>query len=294
MKSTSKPNRTASILAATVLIMLLTSLSSCTSMQSGQSFVAQSDGITYRFEVILSHHNYVRVAPVSGPEAVVGAITLPSTIRFEDHSYVVSQVAANAFEGYTGITSLTLPPTISVIEPSAFRNCQSLTSISVSTSISTIGDYAFYGCAQLQSFHFVNSISSLGQGCFAGCSSLSSLNLPSTITAIPDRSFCGCSSLPSLQLPATIMHIGPNAFAHCSGLQSIAMDRSVQQIGDSAFFDCDSVQSLSCLTPTPPLCGVATFGNMSTTIPVTVMMSSLASYQAAPGWNRFSNYVGTY
>ena len=279
---------------ATLLAVCLLTVASCTKLRSGQSFVAESDGINYRYEVIISNHNYVRVTPVSGPEAVTGAINIPSTVRHEDYTYVVTQIGANAFSNYTGITSITIPGTVSIIETNAFRNCQSLTTVNVSNSISTIDAYAFENCSQLQSFHFATSLSTLGQGCFRGCSSLTTADLPSTITAVPDEAFNGCTSLSSLRLPATIMQIGNKAFAHCTGLRSIYLDRSVQQIGDSTFFDCDSVQSITCLTSTPPACSVTTFGNMPTAIPVTVMMSSINNYQVATGWNRFTNYIGTY
>ncbi len=113
-----------------ILALVLVCLaSSCTSLQSGQSFIGEYGGITYRYEVIVSYHNYVRVTPVSGPEAVVGAITLPSTVRYNEQNYVVSQIGANAFCGYNGITSVNIPATVSVIESAAFRNCQSMTTV---------------------------------------------------------------------------------------------------------------------------------------------------------------------
>ena len=47
-----------------ILALVLVCLaSSCTSLQSGQSFIGEYGGITYRYEVIVSYHNYVRVTP---------------------------------------------------------------------------------------------------------------------------------------------------------------------------------------------------------------------------------------
>ena len=267
---------------------------SCTKMRSGDTFTIESNGINYRCEVIVSHQNYVRITPVTGPGAVTGAISLPSTVQYDGHTYIVSQVGANAFNNYTGITSVTLPSTISIIEASAFRNCQSLANVNVPTSISVIGDSAFANCNSLQSFQFVTSLSSLGQACFRGCSSLANVSLPSTITAIPADAFYGCSSITSLQLPSTILQIGDRAFAYCSSLDNIYFDRSVQTIGDSVFMGCNAVQAITCLTATPPACSTSTFGSIPVDIPVTVMNSCLTNYQNATGWNRFTNYIGTY
>ena len=294
MKTLSKNTLCAKSIHLILAFMLVFIATSCTRLRSGQSFVAEYGGITYRFEVIVSYQNYVRVTPVSGPEAVVGAITLPPTVRYEDQNYVVSQVGANAFSNYNGITSVTLPPTISVIESAAFRNCQSLTTVNVPTSISTIGDSAFQNCTQLHSFLFPNSLSTLGQGCFRCCTSLDSVVLPSTITVIPPDAFYGCSSITSLHLPSTILQIGDRAFAQCISLGDIYFDRSVQTIGDRVFDGCNAVQTITCLTATPPVCNTTTFGTIPVGIPVTVMMSSITSYQAAPGWSRFTNYIGTY
>jgi hypothetical protein len=279
------------------LILAFASISlttSCTKLLRGDTFTTQYNGIAYRCEVLVSHQNYVRIIPVTGPEAVTGAVSLPSTVQYDGHTHIVSQVGANAFNNYTGITSVTLPSTISIIETSAFRNCQALTSVNVPTSISVIGDSAFANCSLLQSFQFVTSISSLGQACFRGCSSLVNVNLPSTITAIPADAFYGCSSITSLHLPSTILQIGDRAFAYCSNLDNIYFDRSVQTIGDSVFMGCNAVQAITCLTATPPACTASTFGTIPVNIPVTVMNSCLANYQNAIGWNRFTNYIGTY
>ena len=43
---------------------------SCTKLRSGDTFTIQSNGINYRCEVIVSHQNYVRIIPVTGPEAL--------------------------------------------------------------------------------------------------------------------------------------------------------------------------------------------------------------------------------
>ncbi len=294
MKTHSFQTRVAKMLTLIMALAGISLTTSCSKLLSGDTFTTQYNDIAYRCEVIVSHQNYVRITPVTGPDAVAGAVSLPSTVKYDGHTYIVSQVGANAFNNYTGITSVTLPATISIIEASAFRNCRALTSVNVPTSLSVIGDSAFANCSLLQSFQFVTSLSSLGQACFRGCSSLAGAGLPSTITAIPADAFYGCSSITSLQLPPTILHIGDRAFAYCTSLGNIYFDRSVQTIGAGVFMGCNAVQSITCLTATPPLCTASTFGTIPVSIPVTVMNSCLANYRNATGWNRFTNYIGTY
>ena len=101
-----------------LLMMVSLLVTSCTEYNAGYSFVAESNGITYQYEVITSRMNYVRISPVSDSQTVTGNITIPATINHEGTRFVVSQIAENAFRNYTLITSITLPPSISSIENS--------------------------------------------------------------------------------------------------------------------------------------------------------------------------------
>lgn len=277
-----------------LLMMVSLLVTSCTEYNAGYSFVAESDGITYQYEVITSRMNYVRISPVSDSQTVTGNITIPATINHEGTRFVVSQIAENAFRNYTLITSITLPPSISSIENSAFKNCTSLTTINTPQPLSIIGAYAFENCYNLQAFDFEASISTLGEGCFKGCTSLGSAVFPSSFTSIPNQAFLGCTSLTAINLPATIMNIGNDAFGNCTNATAITSGSSVQTIGERAFANCSSVQSITITTPIPPSCYATTFNGVPANIPVTVPMPHVADYQNATGWNHFTNFVGTY
>lgn len=277
-----------------LVLMLPMMVASCTDFNAGYSFVAESNGITYQYEVITSRMNYVRITPVSDSQTVSGEVTIPATVNHEGTRFVVSQIAENAFRNYALITSVTLPASISSIENSAFKNCTSLTTINTPQPLSIVGAYAFENCYNLQAFDFEASISSLGEGCFKGCSSLSAAVFPSSFTSIPNQAFWGCTSLTAIQLPATIMNIGNDAFGNCTNATVITFGSSVQTIGERAFENCSSVQSITITTPTPPSCYASTFNGVPANIPVTVPMPHVADYQNAAGWNHFTNFVGTY
>lgn len=281
----------------TILPLVLTlslGASSCTEYNAGYSFVAESNGISYQYEVITSRMNYVRISPLSDSQTVTGDITIPATINYEGTRFVVSQIKENAFRNYTLITSIALPASLSVIENSAFKNCTSLTTINTPQPLSSIGAYAFENCYNLQAFDFEASISTLGEGCFKGCNSLTAAVFPSSFTSVPNQAFYGCTSLTDIQLPATIMNIGNDAFGNCTNVIAISFGSSVQTIGERAFANCSSVQSIAITTPMPPTCYTSTFDSVPANIPVTVPMPHVADYQNATGWNHFTNYVGTY
>ena len=62
-----------------------------------------------------------------------------------------TKIYPNAFEGY-GMTSITIPSTVTSIEDGTFKNCKSLKDVSFSGNISTIGTEAFSGCEALLIF----------------------------------------------------------------------------------------------------------------------------------------------
>jgi len=283
---------------AIYLFVLLTlsvfTATSCTKLNSGDSFISAYEGVDYKFEVIVSKMNYVRVSPVAGANALSGNIVIPAKVRYDGHKYLVTQIAENAFDGYEGITSVELPSTLSVIEDEAFRGCVSLATINTPQPLSTIGEHAFEGCVSLQKFSLEASISTLGEACFKDCAALRDLVIPASFSEIPDDAFYGCVSLTSLEFSSTIMKIGDDAFGNCEGLRTVKMDRSVQSIGSSAFAGCTALESMTCLTATPPTCSDSTFEGVPEDIPVTVPMPHVEDYRAATGWNHFSNFTGVY
>ena len=102
------------------------------------------------------------------------------------------EIGEYAFHDCSGLTSLTLPSSITSIGESAFRNCHGLTSLTLPAGITRIGSYAFEGCSGLTSLTLPDGITSISDYAFEGCSGLTSLTLPDGITSIGDDAFWGC------------------------------------------------------------------------------------------------------
>ena len=59
------------------------------------------------------------------------------------------EISKNTFIGCSGLTSVTIPNSVTSIGDSAFRGCSGLTSITIPNSVTSIGDYAFDGCPNI-------------------------------------------------------------------------------------------------------------------------------------------------
>ena len=146
-----------------------------------------------------------------------------------------------AFSGCSGLTSLTIPSSVTSIGESAFSGCSGLTSLTIPSSVTSIGESAFYGCSGLTSLTIPSSVTSIGESAFSGCSGLTSLTIPSCVTSIGESVFFGCSGLTSFTIPSSVTSIGWGAFCGCSGLTSIYVyTEKLPNMGSDVFAGCDA------------------------------------------------------
>ncbi|HIU97704.1 MAG TPA: leucine-rich repeat protein [Candidatus Ornithoclostridium faecigallinarum] len=134
-----------------------------------------------------------------------------------------------AFFNCSGLTSVTIPDSVTSIGKRAFIGCSSLTSITIPDSVVSIGEQAFRGCSGLISVSIPDSVTSIGEGAFLGCIGLTSITIPDSVTSIGEGAFRGCSGLTSVTIPDSVTSIGWSAFSKCSGLKTITYHGTMSQ-----------------------------------------------------------------
>ena len=120
------------------------------------------------------------------------------------------------FNDCYGLTSLTLPSSVTKIGCYALSSCIGLTSLTLPSSVTEIGEHAFLNCRGLTNFTIPSGVTKIGAGAFFCCYGLISLTIPSSVTAIGSQAFNACSELTSIyaymeKLPET----GSNLFLGC-------------------------------------------------------------------------------
>ena len=213
-----------------------------------------------------------------------GDIIIPEKVKGNDGvEYIVASLGSNCFSG-SGLTSITIPSSVTSLGEACFSLCSGLTSITIPSSVTSLGDLCFFGCSSLTSITIPSSVTSLGVACFSACVSLTSITIPSSVTSLD--CFSGCSGLLSITIPSSVTSLGGACFSGCSSLTSITIPSSVTSMGYDCFRDCSGLKSITIPSSVTSLgwhCFWNCSGLTSITIPSSVTLLGKSCFEGCSG-----------
>lgn len=279
--------------------LLLFLLLSSTSTALADQFVCTVGGISY--SVNTTNKTASVVSNYYGVYS--GNIIIPETIIYDNTTYSVTSIGEDAFYK-SGITSVTIPNSVTSISENAFLDCHQLEFVTIGNSVKSIGESAFEYCSGLMSVAIPNSVSSIGRHAFWGCSGLVSMRVGRNNGTYDSRNNCnaiiktstnelifGCKNT---TIPSSVKTIGESAFDDCSGLTSVTIPNSVTTIGEYAFSGCSGLTKLVSLAVAPPSCGFEALKDIDkTACRLFVPEESVNKYKTADQWEEFL-YISEY
>ena len=139
-----------------------------------------TDGLQY------SYNDEDLTATVSDYTGTATELVIPAEVTHEDKTYKVTAIGADAFQGNSTLTRVTIPEGVTEIAYYAFSGCTSLTSVIIPESVTVIIKYAFSGCTSLTNVIIPEGVTYIGNKVFSGCTSLKSVSLPASLTECGD------------------------------------------------------------------------------------------------------------
>lgn len=202
-----------------------------------------SEGLEYSFDKYGSHYGYV-VTDIGS--CTDNNVIIPSEYK----SRTVKSIGDNAFKDCIGITSITIPVSVTSIGYEAFSGCTKLENIyytgdiaswckisGLNNLLTSLRTLYINGNKIEGNLNIPNNVTSIGSYSFSFCGKLTGITIPDSVTSIGDSAFADCSNLANITIPNSVTSIGNDAFRDCTGLVNITIGDRVSNIGYSAFLN---------------------------------------------------------
>ena len=105
-----------------------------------------------------------------------GDYVFPQTVNHNGFDYVITTIGTKLFMNYNGMTSVTIPSTVKMIEAYAFQKASDLGNVYLSEGLEFIGSAAF-DWTGIEELSIPNSVIEIGQGIISNCRNIKRLEI---------------------------------------------------------------------------------------------------------------------
>lgn len=235
-----KKIRAAAFLAAVMMTAFASAaLQNCT--WCSQPLVAYADGEGYT-EGEINGIYYMKFADhieISSVKDSVTDLKIPETIE----SLPVTKIGMSVGE-FTGITSLTLPDTLTEIGAYSFSYCKQLKSLTLPDSMEHVAFQAFEQCTSLSEINFPDHLVKTGAFTFDGTPWLEAQRKKDPLVIINGAVVDGRSCKGEVTIPSSVKYLADGAFEKNKDVTSVVVPASIKEINASTFWYCDNLTSV--------------------------------------------------
>ncbi|MBR2184938.1 MAG: leucine-rich repeat domain-containing protein [Prevotella sp.] len=224
----------------------------------------------------------------------------------------VTKIGNYAFNGCSGLISVTIGNAVTSIGESAFSECTSLTDIychvenvpttgsnvfkntnmsNITLHIPSASTSSYKGIAPWSDFGTIKSIS-VGEICFVDSIYYKMINKAKQAIVISGGNYTGKVVIPDTikykGVTYSVTSIEENAFKYCSTLTSVVLPVSVKSIGNMAFLGCSELTDVYCYAENVPTTENDAFADSYIEyITLHVPESSISEYKTTSPWSGF-------
>lgn len=184
-----------------------------------------------------------------------GNVTIPTTVIIKDDTKPVTKIYTEVFCERSDVTSVTLQEGLLYIGNKAFYGT-GITSLSLPNSITGLGDMALASCPALASINIGTGVSEVSSNAFINCPNLATITVAAgntSLKAVGDvlLSYSGAelyvcapkgATTGNYSVPSGVKFVNDNAFAYCTQLTGITFPSSMVSSDDDLFVGCENLR----------------------------------------------------
>lgn len=209
--------------------------------------VENKDGVLIYYNYV-SSNGQMELEAVGVNKGYSGPLDIPETVVISGQTLKVTRISD--FCDCIGLTSVTIPNTVTRIAPKMFDGCISLTEVILSDGTEgmhmpeSYNSITFFNKCPIEKIYLGRDLTynyrpDLVYGYyyspFREIKTLKTLTIGDCVTLIYCDAFTGCSSLTEVTIPKNVSQINNSAFNGCSGMKNLTIESDKVWIGDYAF-----------------------------------------------------------
>ena len=167
-----------------------------------------------------------------------------------------------------------------------------LTSFTVPNSVSTIRKATFYGCSTLKRIAIPNSVRYIGEWAFydvEGILEIDSDILGESYTTSNSRDWLLSSRFSEIIIGDNVPRLGDCVFSWYTSLEKLTIGKAVKRIGSDAFRGIE-LKTVYCKPNTPPQ-DVNSMFNTRSDMKIYVPTESVEAYKTDKYWSAYADYI---